>query len=331
MSTINNIINQIIKNKFLIIGRAGVDIFPDPPGTKTEQAKHYVTHLGGSSANIAVALTKFGGNCHLLTCISDDALGRFAINQLNEYGVKTSLIWKLKGNIRISLAVVETTVKDHQSIIFRNGAADLFLNKEHINQVNFSKFSCIIVTGTSLALEPSRSATFEAFKLAKNNKLPIILDIDYRPYSWSSNKEAANTYLKAAKECDIIIGNDEEFGVMAGKYEAGFDLAKQLSLSSPIVIYKKGEKGSVTFVENKTINMGVYKVKTLKPTGAGDAFLGGFIGSILNNNSISKSLEFASAAAAIVVGKVGCAPAMPHEEELTDFLKNNNIIKYEEV
>ena len=327
----NNFLEKIKENNFLIVGRAGIDIYPDPPGTKTEQAKHYVTHLGGSSANIAVALTKFGGNCHLLTCISDDALGRFAINQLNEYGVKTSLIWKLKGNIRISLAVVETTVKDHQSIIFRNGAADLFLNKEHINQVNFSKFSCIIVTGTSLALEPSRSATFEAFKLAKNNKLPIILDIDYRPYSWSSNKEAASTYLKAAKECDILIGNDEEFGVMAGKYEAGFDLAKQLSLLSPIVIYKKGEKGSVTFIENKTINMGVYKVKTLKPTGAGDAFLGGFIGSILNNNSISKSLEFASATAAIVVGKVGCAPAMPHEEELTDFLKNNNIIKYEEV
>ena len=83
MSSIDSIINQIIKNKFLIIGRAGVDIFPDPPGTKTEQAKHYVAHLGGSSANIAVALTKFGGNCHLLTCISDDALGRFAINQLN--------------------------------------------------------------------------------------------------------------------------------------------------------------------------------------------------------------------------------------------------------
>ena len=66
MSSIDSIINQIKKNKFLIIGRAGVDIFPDPPGTKTEQAKHYVTHLGGSSANIAVALTKLGGNCHLL-------------------------------------------------------------------------------------------------------------------------------------------------------------------------------------------------------------------------------------------------------------------------
>ena len=29
---------KIQKNNFLLIGRAGVDIYPDPPGTKTENA-----------------------------------------------------------------------------------------------------------------------------------------------------------------------------------------------------------------------------------------------------------------------------------------------------
>jgi len=43
------LISKIQKNNFLLIGRAGVDIYPDPPGTKTENANKYVTHLGGSS------------------------------------------------------------------------------------------------------------------------------------------------------------------------------------------------------------------------------------------------------------------------------------------
>ena len=332
MKNLNTIINQIQKNKFLILGRAGVDIYPDPPGTKTENAKYYVSHLGGSSANIAVAITKLGGNCHLLTCLPNDALGRYIINQLNDYGVKTSLIKNLSDrDIRTSLAIIETTNEDHQSIIFRNCAADLFLSKDHIKNVNFAKFSCMIITGTSFALEPSRSATFEAIKLASKINLPIIMDVDFRPYTWSSVKEAANTYLKAAKQCDILIGNDEEFGVMAGKYDDGFNLAKQLSKSSSIIIYKMGERGSITFVENQKINTGVFKVKTLKPTGAGDAFLGGFVGSILNKNSINESLEYASAAAAMVVKNVGCSPAMPFKNELNNFLKNNNIIKYEEI
>ena len=81
-------LQKIQENNFLVIGRAGVDIYPDPPGTKTELASKYVTHLGGSSANIAVALTKLGGRCKLLTSVSDDALGRFVLNKLKNYSYK---------------------------------------------------------------------------------------------------------------------------------------------------------------------------------------------------------------------------------------------------
>ena len=86
------LISKIKNNNFLLIGRAGVDIYPDPPGTKTENANNYVTHLGGSSANMGVQLTKFGGSCSLLTRVSNDALGKFALNQLDHYGVKRNLI-----------------------------------------------------------------------------------------------------------------------------------------------------------------------------------------------------------------------------------------------
>ena len=88
--------NKINENRFLIIGRAGIDIYPEPPGTKTDRANNFVSHLGGSSANIAVALSKLGGKCHLLTCISDDALGRLAINHLNNFKVTKINNKKLK-------------------------------------------------------------------------------------------------------------------------------------------------------------------------------------------------------------------------------------------
>ena len=324
-------LDNIQQNNFLIIGRAGIDIYPDPPGTKTENAKQFVTHLGGSSANIGVALTKLGGKCHLLTCVSDDALGRLAVNQLNQYGVDTSLTRYVKGGTRISFAVVETTIKDHQSIIYRNGAADLEMSKEDINKIDYKKFSSIIVTGTSLAAEPSRSATFEALDKAKKNNLAIILDIDHRPYTWHSLQEASKTYLKAAKVSDIVIGNDDEFGVMAEDYNEGKKLAQKLSkLTSSIVIYKMGEKGSITFAENEKIKTGIFQVDALKPTGAGDAFMGVFISSLLNKKSIKDSVIDGSAAAAIVVTKVGCSPAMPGNEELKLFLEENMITNFKE-
>jgi len=321
----NNFLKKIKQNNFLIIGRAGVDIYPDPPGTKTENATHFVTHLGGSSANIAVALTKLGGNCKLLTSVSDDALGRLAINQLHSYNVDTSLINFKKDESRISFAVVESRIEDHQSIIYRNKASDLLMNKSDIDCVNFSNFSCLIFTGTCLASEPSRSAIFYAIEKAKINNIPIILDIDYRPYTWISSKEASEVYMRASKSCDILIGNDDEFGVLANNYDQGMQVAKELSKEVSIVIYKKGEKGSITFYDNNQISKGIFPVKALKPTGAGDAFIGSFIGGLLNNKNIEDSVEYGSASAAIVVTKVGCAPAMPLQNEIQDFMKLNKI------
>lgn len=331
MLKISDLLKKIKANKFLILGRAGADIYPEPPGTKTEFAKYYVTHLGGSSANISVALTRLGGACSICTCVSDDALGRYVLNQLNDYGVNTSLIRSIKGNVRVSFAVVESTVEDHQSIIYRNGAADLYMNVDDINKINFNNFSCLIVTGTTLALEPSRSATFEAIRLAKMNGLSIFLDIDYRPYTWKSPEEAANVYLKAGKLCDVLIGNDYEFGVMAGDYDKGFNLSKELSKSNCcIVVYKMGEKGSIAFVENTMIKTGIFNVKVLKPTGAGDAFMGTFIASLLNDKNIKDSIIYGSAAAAIVVTKVGCSVAMPNLIELEQFVNNKEIINFQE-
>ena len=323
------LISKIQKNNFLLIGRAGVDIYPDPPGTKTENATKYVTHLGGSSANMGVQLTKYGGSCSLLTRVSNDALGKFAINQLDSYGVKSDLV-KLEDNeSRISFAIVESTVVDHQSIIYRHKAADLFLNKNDIENSNLQNYECILITGTSLAAEPSRSAVLYALKLAKEKNIPVIMDIDYRPYTWESKDKAKQIYNLAGDYCSGIIGNDDEFAVLSGNYDDGLNFAKKLSTNCDLVIYKMGEKGSITFANNKEIIKGIFPVKPLKPTGAGDAFMGSLIGALLKNYNLQRAIEIGSAAAAIVVTKVGCAPAMPNLDEVLDFMKNNNINKGE--
>ena len=323
------LISKIQKNNFLLIGRAGVDIYPDPPGTKTENANKYVTHLGGSSANMGVQLTKYGGSCSLLTRLSNDALGKFAINQLDSYGVKSDLV-KLEDNeSRISFAIVESTVVDHQSIIYRHKAADLFLNKNDIENSNLQNYECILITGTSLAAEPSRSAVLYALKLAKEKKIPVIMDIDYRPYTWESEDKAKEIYNLAGDYCSGIIGNDDEFAILSGSYHDGLSYAKKISRNCDLVIYKMGEKGSITFANNEEIQRGIFPVKPLKPTGAGDAFMGSLIGALLKNYDLQKAIEIGSAAAAIVVTKVGCAPAMPDLDEVLDFMKNNNINKGE--
>ena len=57
---------------------------------------------------------------------------------------------------------------------------------------------------------------FRAFELAKAAGIPVIFDVDYRPYSWPSQQMAEEVLSKAGDMSDIIVANDEEFGFMAG-------------------------------------------------------------------------------------------------------------------
>lgn len=306
---------------FLVIGRAGMDLYADPPGTRIEQATQFTAALGGSSANIAVALTRQGCRAALVTCVSDDAVGRFCLHQLDSYGIDRAHVRAVAGEVRNSLAVVETRAEDCQAVIYRNNAADFSMTAADVEAVDYSAFAALITTGTVLAAEPSRSAAFRAFDLARTAGLPLIFDVDYRPYSWPSADVAAEVYSRAGALCDVIVGNDVEFGFMAGDPAKGMEKARSLiATGARIVVYKMGEKGAVTLTHDGEFTTGIYPTQALKPTGAGDSFLGAFISGLARGQPVRDAVLRGSAAAAMVVARVGCAPAMPTSAELDAFL-----------
>lgn len=309
---------------FLVIGRAGMDLYADPPGTRIEDATRFTTALGGSSANFAAALVRQGCRAALVTCVSDDAVGRFCLNQLDTYGIDRRHVRAVTGEARNSLAVVETRIEDCQSVIYRNNAADFAMTVADAEAVNYGAFSAVITTGTVLAAEPSRSAAFRAFDLARAAGLPLIFDVDYRPYSWPSAAVASEVYSRAAALCDVIVGNDVEFGFMAGDPDRGLDKARSLiAEGARIVVYKMGEKGAVTITREGEFATGIYQTQALKPTGAGDSFLGAFVAALANGRPVREAVLRGSAAAAMVVARVACAPAMPTRTELDDFLRHH--------
>jgi 5-dehydro-2-deoxygluconokinase len=303
-----------------------MDLYADPPGARTEDAMQFTTALGGSSANIAAGLCRLGCRAALLTRVSDDAIGRFCLNQLDAYGIDRTHVHTQGGEARNSLALVETRLEDTQSVIYRNGAADFEMTKADVEAVDYAPFSALVTTGTVLAAEPSRSACFRAFELAQAAGVPLIFDVDYRPYSWASAEEAAKVYSRAAALCDIIIGNDVEFGFMAGGIEKGLEKARSLIKDgAQIVVYKMGEHGAITLTQEGEVQTGIYKTEALKPTGAGDSFMAGFLSVLASGGDVETAVKTGSAAAAIVVSRVGCAPAMPTPDELSGFMADAEI------
>lgn len=318
------VLQGIAKKKFLVIGRVGMDLTPEPPGTATADAKSMMVAMGGSSANIAAGLVKLGCQAALVTSVSDDAIGWYCLNQLDHYRIDRKHVKKIRGEERTSLAVYETRVQDHQSVIYRNAAADFQMTIEDVEAVDYSQYGALITAGTVFAAEPSRSAAFRAFELARAAGLPIIFDVDYRPYSWPSPQVAEQVLSRAGSLSDVIVGNDEEFGFMAGSIDKGLDKARALAqTSASIVVYKMGPGGAVTFADGQELRTGIYRVEALKPTGAGDSFMAGLMASLAEGRDMHEAVLRGSACASITVSKPGCAPAMAYGAELDAFLANH--------
>ena len=319
-----SVLDGIRSRNFLVIGRVGMDLCPDPAGTRTKDASSMMVAMGGSSANIAAGLVKLGCKAALVTRVSDDAVGWYCLSQLDHYGVDRTHVLAISGEYRTSLAVYETRVEEHQSVIYRNNAADFQMSIADVEAVDYTRYGALITAGTVFAAEPSRSASFRAFELARAAGLPIIFDVDYRPYSWPSAQVAADVLSRAGSLADVIVGNDEEFGFMAGGLDKGLDKARALAGSSAaIVVYKMGPEGAVSFAAGAELRTGIFPAAALKPTGAGDSFIAGLLAGLSDGRGLEDAVLRGSACAAIVVARPGCAPAMPTSAELEAFLSTH--------
>lgn len=292
----------------LVLGRAGLDLYPEPAGTKTRDAQSFRSDLGGSAGNIAVALARFGRTVGLIAPVSADPAGDFVKRTLAEEGVEHLTPEGLTDGSRTSLAIAETRAENCEVVIYRNQAADLALRSDQIAALDIpSRAPVLIATGTALALDPSRTATLAALSQARC----AVLDLDYRAYTWASAEEARQVYGVALNDTQIVVGNDEEFALLAGT-EDSLAYARRIAPNHDLIIYKQGARGSIAlFPDGREQTFGVYNVKVLKPFGAGDSFMGGLISQLQTGADVAHAVRFGSACAALVVSRPGCASAMP--------------------
>jgi 5-dehydro-2-deoxygluconokinase len=303
-------------NRFAVLGRVGMDLYADPPGTRLEDATRFMATIGGSAGNIAVALARQGAGAQLVSAVADDAVGRFCMARLAEFGVDTGAVATVKAPN--GLAVTETRAVGCQVALYRNGAADLQLGVAQVRSLDFGAVAALVITGTALSAEPSRGAVHVAVAQAKAAGTLVVLDVDYRPAAWADQDEAARECRKLAQAADIVIGNDEEFALMA---KDGRAFARQLAQNGALfTVYKEGAKGCTTFTPDFGFASGIFHVQAQKPMGAGDGFMGGLLAALGQGAGLEAAVQRGAATAAMIVAGVGCAPASPTAAELAAFM-----------
>ena len=64
------VLASLREGRFLIVGRAGMDLYPEPPGTRITEATKFTADLGGSAGNIAVAIARHGRDAALVSVLA---------------------------------------------------------------------------------------------------------------------------------------------------------------------------------------------------------------------------------------------------------------------
>lgn len=117
--------------------------------------------------------------------------------------------------------------------------------------------------------------------------------------------------VKTLKLADCLIINDSEARQLAGESNLIVAARKIRDMGPETLVIKKGEHGALLFTEDSIFTVPAYPLEDIKdPTGAGDSFMGGFVGSLARSNdfgteSLKRAMVFGSAVASFCVESFG--------------------------
>ncbi len=305
------------------LGRVGMDLYAREHDTDLADVTGFEKHVGGSPALISIGMAKLGARAALISRVSDDAIGHFVKQKVKAYGVDTQSVYLDTSGTRTSLAVTEMRADTCAVVIYRNAAADLALEPADIDEGQIAAARTVVISGTALCAEPSRSAVLRAIELADRHGTFVVLDLDYRAYTWASTDQARDVYAQVAKQAAMLVGNREEFAVLGiPESAAAQDVARAcLNGRTELVLVKDGGAGSEVFTScGQHFLQEVFEVDVIKPFGAGDAFLSTILASLFDGVSLQQAVRRGAGSAAIVVSASSCDNAMPSVAELDTFL-----------
>lgn len=328
------------KHDVITLGRSSIDLYSQNIGVSFNDIKGFDAFVGGSPLNIAVACSRLGVDVSLLTAVGNDKVGEFIVDFLQRENVNTHSI-PVKNNARSSAVVLGIEPPDKFPLVFyRDNAADSQITIDDVQNANIQEYKILVINGTALNIEPTRSANFFAVEIAEKNNVQVVFDLDFRADQWHDYRAFGLTVRAILPKVKIAIGTEEEI-LAATMSDSSQVIIKDQQISAPEIkgnievsikqllscgietlIVKRGEAGvSIYKKDGSKTDVPGFPVKVLNVLGAGDAFAGGFIYGLLQGWDLYKSCRMGNASGAQVVTKAGCANFMPTLEESLRFIE----------
>jgi 5-dehydro-2-deoxygluconokinase len=285
----------------VVIGRVGVDLYPNQLRTPLREVRTYTRFVGGFAGNVATGLARLGVRTAIVSRVGDDGHGEFVRDFLASEGVdvrflRTDPYWPTPPTF------CEVWPPDHFPITFyrRPSCPDWQVSLGDFDLDEVEGASLLYATGTGLAQSPSRETTLAALRAHRGT---TIFDLDWRPSLWDDAGSYPLLADEAAAAADVVVGNEEEVAA-AGLTDV------------PVLVLKRGERGALVVEYGEETDVPGYPVEVVNGLGAGDAFAAALGHALLNGLPLADAARRGAVAGALVAAQLACSEAMPRLEEL---------------
>ena len=300
----------------IAMGRLGVDIYPQQTGVGLADVETFAKYLGGTAANVTVAVARYGHRVALVSRTGADPFGEYLHRALRDFGVDDRYVTDVP-DLPTPVTFCEIFPPDDFPIYFYRlpKAPDLVIYDDELDMDAIRAAKVLWVTVTGLCEEPSRTATLAALRARDPGSLTV-LDLDYRPVFWRSRSDARRWVQEALEHVSVTVGNLDECETAVATRDPAEAADALRDKGVRLVVVKQGPKGVLAVDDTGAVEVAPHPVEVVNGLGAGDAFGGALCHGLLSGWDTERTMRFANAAGAIVASRLSCSAAMPTADEV---------------
>lgn len=267
-------------------------------------SKGFSVKLGGGVPATLINIGRLGIPAKIATELGDDIFSHFAVEQFNKHGVVPLNLYN-GTDMPLNVTSAMITPKDRTFMSYGRGnveATDTALEKAYE-----------MCTGAKIVIMQV-GGFLPVYQKLKNEGTILVFDC-----GWDDNL-SIDTYKDYLEIADYYTPNQKEALKITGA-DMPEKAAQILSRYFEKVVVKLDKDGCLG-MENgeKFIVPPLPDIKCVDSTGAGDAFLAGFIYGLFYNKPLADCIKFGNITGGKCVEKIGCLSGYATEKELLSFL-----------
>ncbi len=275
---------------------------------------------GGCAANTAIALSRLGVATAVCGKVGADAFGDYVVGELAAEGLDVSGVARSKKSETSKTIILTVSGEDRRYLHLTGANADFAV--DDVGDTLLERTKLIYVGGFlgMASLDPTDLARL--FEDARRRGVTTVLDV-IAP--GGTDGDLRSVFDRVLPAVDFFMPNADEATTILGEGDPVRHAREFVRMGAGTAIITLGADGVVACDGVDSVRAGVYPVRFVDGSGAGDAFAAGFISGLLDGAPLRRCIESGSAMGGSCVREVGCSAGLFDRGELDGFVAKNRL------